>query len=36
MNALFYIPNHTQYLHLTTALHTINKQQISNFLREKS
>ncbi len=34
MNALFYI--HTQYLNLTTALLTINKQQISNFLREKS
>ncbi len=32
---LFYIPNPTQYLNLTTTL-TINKQQIRNLLREKS
>ncbi len=25
---LFYIPNPTQYLHLTTTLLTINKQQV--------
>ncbi len=28
---LFYIPNPTQYLNLTTTLLTINKQQIRNF-----
>ncbi len=33
---LFYIPNPTQYLNLTTTLLTINKQQIMNLLREKS
>ncbi len=33
---LFYIPNPTQYLNLTTTLLTINKQQIRNLLREKS
>ncbi len=33
---LFYIPNPTQYLNLTTTLLTINKQQIRNVLREKS
>ncbi len=33
---LFYIPNHTQYLNLTSTLLTINKQQIRNLLREKS
>ncbi len=33
---LFYIPNPTQYLILTTTLLTINKQQIRNLLREKS
>ncbi len=33
---LFYIPNPTQYLNLTTTLLTINKQQIRNSLREKS
>ncbi len=33
---LFYIPNPTQYLHLTNTLVTINKQQIRNLLREKS
>ncbi len=27
---LFYIPNPTQYLNLTTTLLTINKQQIRN------
>ncbi len=32
---LFYIPNPTQYLNLTTTLLTINKQQIRNLLREK-
>ncbi len=31
---LFYIPNPTQYVNLTTLL-TINKQQIRNLLREK-
>ncbi len=34
--SLFYIPNPTQYLNLTTTLQTINKQQIRNLLREKS
>ncbi len=33
---LFYIPNPTQYLNLTTILLSINKQQIRNLLREKS
>ncbi len=33
---LFYIPNPTQYLNLTTTLLTITKQQIRNLLREKS
>ncbi len=33
---LFYIPNPTQYLNLTTTLQTINKQQIRSLLREKS
>ncbi len=33
---LFYIPNHTQYLNLTTTLLTINKQQLRNLLSEKS
>ncbi len=32
---LFYIPNPTQYLNLTTTLLTINKQQITNLMREK-
>ncbi len=32
--ALFYNPNPTQWLDLTTLL-TINKQQINNLLREK-
>ncbi len=33
---LFYIPNPSQYLNLTTTLLTINKQQIGNLLREMS
>ncbi len=33
---LFWIPNHTQSLNLTTTLLTINKQGISNLLKEKS
>ncbi len=33
---LYYIPNPTQYLNLTTTLLTINNQQIRNLLREKS
>ncbi len=33
---LFYIPNPTQFLNLTTTLLNINKQQIRNLLREKS
>ncbi len=33
---LFYIPNPTQHLNLTTTLLTINKQQIMSLLREKS
>ncbi len=33
---LFYIPNPTQYLNLTTTFLIINKQQIRNLLREKS
>ncbi len=32
---IFYIPNSTQYLNLTTTL-TINKQQIMSLLRQKS
>ncbi len=32
---IFYIPNPTQYLNLTTNL-LINKQQISSLLRQKS
>ncbi len=34
--SLFYIPNPTQHLNLTTTLLTINKQQIRNLLREMS
>ncbi len=34
--SLFYIPNPTQYLNLTTTLLTINKQQIRYLLKEKS
>ncbi len=33
---LFYIPNTTQYLNFATTLLTINKQQISRLLRQKS
>ncbi len=33
---LFYIPSPTQYLNLTTTSLTINKQQISNVMLEKS
>ncbi len=33
---LFYFPNPTQNLNLTTTLLTINKQQLRNLLREKS
>ncbi len=29
---IFYIPNPTQYLNLTTTLLTINKQQIRSFV----
>ncbi len=32
---LYYIPNPTQYLNLTTTLLTIDKQLIRNLLREK-
>ncbi len=32
---MFYIPNHSQYLNLTTTLLTIDKQQIRS-LRQKS
>ncbi len=33
---IFYIPNPTQYLNLTTTLLTINKQQIMSLLWQKS
>ncbi len=33
---IFFIPNPTQYLNLTTTLLTINKQQIRNLLRQMS
>ncbi len=33
---IFYIPNPTLYLNLTTTLLTINKQQIRSLLRKKS
>ncbi len=33
---IFYIPNPTRYLNLTTTSLTINKQQIKSLLREKS
>ncbi len=33
---IFYSPNPTQYLHLTTTLLTINKQQIGSLLRQTS
>ncbi len=32
---MFYIHNPTQYLNLTTALLTINEQQIRSLLRQK-
>ncbi len=32
---IFYIPTPTQYLNLTTALLTINKQQIRSLLSEE-
>ncbi len=32
---IFFIPNPTQYLNLTTTLLSINKQQIRNLLRQK-
>ncbi len=31
---VFYIPNPTQYLNLTTTLVTINKQQIRSLFRQ--
>ncbi len=34
--SIFYIPNPTQYLNLTTTLLIINKQQIRSFMRQKS
>ncbi len=33
---IYYIPNPTQYLNLTTTLLTIDKQQIRTLLRQKS
>ncbi len=33
---MFYIPNPTQYLTLTTTLITINKQQIRSWSRQKT
>ncbi len=33
---IFYIPNPTQYIHLTTILLTISNQQIRSLLRQKS
>ncbi len=33
---MFYIPNSTQYLNLTTILLTINKQQIKSLLKQTS
>ncbi len=33
---IFYIPNPTQYLNLTTTLTTINKHQIRSFLGQNS
>ncbi len=33
---IFYIPNPTQNLNLTTTLLTVNKQQIRSLLRQKS
>ncbi len=36
LNTIFYIPDPTQFLNLTTTLLTINKQQIMSLLRQKS
>ncbi len=33
---IFYIPNPTQYLNVTTTLLTSNKQQIMSLFRQKS
>ncbi len=33
--SIFYIPNPTQYLNLSTTLLTINKQLIRSLLRQK-
>ncbi len=33
---IFYIPNSTHYINLTTTLLAINQQQIKSLLREKS
>ncbi len=33
---IFYIPNHTQYLNLTTTLLTINKLQLMSLMKQKS
>ncbi len=33
---IFYIPNPTQYLNLTTTLLTSNKQKIMSLFRQKS
>ncbi len=33
---IFYIPNPTQHLNLTTTLLTINKQQIRSLFNQKS
>ncbi len=33
---IFYIPNPTQHLNLTTLLLTVNKQQIRSLLKQKS
>ncbi len=34
--SIFYNPNPTQYLNLTTTLLTIDKQQIRSLLRQKT
>ncbi len=33
---IYYIPNPTQYLNLTTTTLTINNQQIRNLLKQKT
>ncbi len=33
---IFYIPNHAQYLNLTTTLLTINKLQLMSLMKQKS